>query len=182
VSLIVDAEKDGERGTCSRIIKVNHAGEFGAVNIYRAQFMVAHFIVPSLVPQIEVFLAHEKRHLSTFAEILRAREISRCKRYWFCGVGGLALGLLSSLFGRSGIMACTAAVETLVTGHLIKQLVFLESQGDRQAAAAVQSIVSEEEEHKAAGVAQGKDGPLFKPLGAVVAAATSFVIWLGMKL
>jgi hypothetical protein len=33
VSLIVDAEKDGECGTCSRIIKVNHAGEFGAVNI-----------------------------------------------------------------------------------------------------------------------------------------------------
>jgi ubiquinone biosynthesis monooxygenase Coq7 len=135
-----------------------------------------------VVPQIEVFLAHEKRHLSTFAEILRAREISRCKRYWFCGVGGFALGLLTSLFGRSGIMACTAAVETVVTGHLIKQLVFLESQGDREAAAAVQSIVSEEEEHKAAGIAQGKDSPLFKPLGAVVAAATSFVIWLGMKL
>jgi ubiquinone biosynthesis monooxygenase Coq7 len=151
VSLIVDAEKDGERGTCSRIIKVNHAGEFGAVNIYRAQFMVAHFIVPSLVPQIEVFLAHEKRHLSTFAEILRAREISRCKRYWFCGVGGFALGLLTSLFGRSGIMACTAAVETVVTGHLIKQLVFLESQGDREAAAAVQSIVSEDRRRRAQG-------------------------------
>jgi ubiquinone biosynthesis monooxygenase Coq7 len=122
------------------------------------------------VPQIEVFLAHETRHLSTFAEILRAREISRCKRYWFCGVGGFALGLLTSFFGRSGIMACTAAVETVVTGNLIKQLVFLESQGDREAAAA------------AGGIAQGKGSPLFKPLGAVVAAATSFVIWLGPKL
>jgi demethoxyubiquinone hydroxylase (CLK1/Coq7/Cat5 family) len=41
VSLMVSAVKEGERGTCSRIIKVNHAGEFGAVNIYRAQLMVA---------------------------------------------------------------------------------------------------------------------------------------------
>ena len=180
--MMVGAVRDGERGTCSRIIKVNHAGEFGAVNIYRAQLMVVRRAIPSLVPQIEVFLAHEKRHLSTFAEILRARGISRCKSYWFCGVGGFALGLLTGLFGRSGIMACTAAVETVVTGHLVEQLVFLESQGDTEAAAAVQSIVSEEEEHKAVGIAQGKDSLLFKPLGAVVAAATSFVIWLGMKL
>ena len=127
MSVMIRAAKEGERGTCSRIIKVNHAGEFGAVNIYRAQ-------------------------------------------------------LMASLLGRSGIMACTAAVETVVTGHLVEQLVFLESQGDMEAAAAVQSIVSEEEEHKAVGIAQGKDSPLFKPLGAVVAAATSFVIWLGMKL
>jgi hypothetical protein len=73
-------------------------------------------------------------------------------------------------------------VQCDLTGHLVEQLVFLESRGDTEAAAAVQSIVSEEEEHKAVGIAQGKDSPLFKPLGAVVAAATSFVIWLGMKL
>jgi 3-demethoxyubiquinol 3-hydroxylase len=79
-------------------------------------------------------------------------------------------------------MACTAAVETVVTGHLVEQLAFLESQGDMEAAVAVKSIVSEEEEHKAVGIAQGKDSPLFKPLGAGIAAATSFVIWLGMKL
>jgi ubiquinone biosynthesis monooxygenase Coq7 len=180
--MMVGAVKDGERGTCSRIIKVNHAGEFGAVNIYRAQLNVARLAIPSLVPQLLEFLAHENRHLNTFAEVLRARGISRCKSYWFCGVGGFALGLVTSLFGRSGIMACTAAVETVVTGHLVEQLAFLESQGDTEAAVAVQSIVSEEEEHKAVGIAQGKDSPLFRPLGAVVAIATSFVIWLGMML
>jgi ubiquinone biosynthesis monooxygenase Coq7 len=79
-------------------------------------------------------------------------------------------------------MACTAAVETVVTGHLVEQLAFLESHGDTEAAAAVQSIVSEEEEHKAVGIAQGRDSPLFKPLGAVVATATSFVICVGMML
>jgi ubiquinone biosynthesis monooxygenase Coq7 len=113
---------------------------------------------------------------------LRVRGISRCKSYWFCGVGGFALGLVTSLFGRSGIMACTAAIETVVTGHLVEQLAFLESQGDMEAVAAVQSIVSDEEEHKAVGITQGQDSLWFEPLGVVVSAATSFVIWLGMKL
>ena len=98
-----------------------------------------------LAPQIKAFLAHEKRHLATFAEVLRARGIPRCKSYWFCGVGGFALGLVTSLCGQSGIMACTAAVETVVAKHLVEQLAFLECQGDREAAVAVQSIVSEEE-------------------------------------
>jgi ubiquinone biosynthesis monooxygenase Coq7 len=182
VSLMVSAAKEGARGTCSRIIKVNHAGEFGAINVYRAQLMAARLAMPSLVPQIEEFLAHEHRHLNTFAEVQRARGISRCKSYWFCGVGGFALGFVTSLFGRSGIMACTAAIETVVTRHLVEQLAFLESQGDMEAAAAVQSIVSDEEEHKAVGITQGQDSLWFKPLGVVVAAATSFVIWLGMKL
>lgn len=182
MSLMVCAAKEGERGTCSRIIKVNHAGEFGAVNIYRAQLMVVRLTIPSLVPQLQEFLGHENRHLNTFGEVLRIRGISRCKSYWFCGIGGFALGLLTSLFGRLGIMACTAAVETVVTGHLVEQLAFLESQGDTEAVAAVQSIVSDEEEHKAIGIEQGRDSPLFKPLGAVVSVATSFVIWLGMKL
>ena len=57
----------------------------------------------------------------------------------------------------------------------------LESHGDTAAAAAVQSIVSEEE-HKAVGIAQGRDSSLFKPLGVVVAIAASFVIWVGMML
>jgi ubiquinone biosynthesis monooxygenase Coq7 len=161
---------------------VNHAGEFGAVNIYRAQLLVARLIMPSLVPQLEEFIAHERRHLETFADVLRVRRIPRCKSYWFCGLGGFALGLLTSVFGRSGIMACTAAVETVVTGHLVEQLTFLESQGDWEGAAAVRSIVADEEEHKALGIAQGRDSPIFEPLGAVVAVATSSVIWLGMRL
>src|SRR5712672_3623075 len=104
--------------------------------------MVARLAMISLVSQLEAFSAHENRHLSTFAEVLRARGISRCKSCWLCGVGGFALGFVTSLFGQSGIMACTAAVETVVAGHLVKQLAFLESRGDTEAAAAVQSIVS----------------------------------------
>jgi ubiquinone biosynthesis monooxygenase Coq7 len=105
VTLIVGAVQEGERGTCGRIIKVDHAGEFGAVNIYRAQLLCARLWLPSLVPQLQEFLAHEKGHLKTFADVSQRRGISRCRSYLFCGLGGFALGSITSLFGRSGIMA-----------------------------------------------------------------------------
>jgi hypothetical protein len=96
VSLMVSAAKEGERGTCSRIIKVDHAGEFGAVNIYRAQLMVARLAMPSLVAQLEEFIAHENRHLNTFAEVLRARASEH---------SGLAMSATRTVEHRSSIAA-----------------------------------------------------------------------------
>jgi ubiquinone biosynthesis monooxygenase Coq7 len=182
VSAVITGKKETRQDTCNRIIKVNHAGEFGAINIYRAQIIAARLLMPGLQTQLEEFLSHERRHLATFAQVLRARGIPRCRSFWLCGIGGFALGLVSSLFGRSGIMACTASVETVVTEHLVEQLRFLESAGDWEAAQAVRSIVADEEDHKAIGVSQGQQSWVFKPLGAVVAMATSSVIWLGMML
>ncbi len=172
----------GARGTAGRIIKVNHAGEFGAVNIYRAQIHVARFTAPSLLPTLQEFIEHERRHLDTFWQYLAKHGIARCRSYWFCGIGGYVLGFITAFMGRPGIMACTAAVESVVTGHLIHQMDQLKAEGDVEALSAVESIVVEELEHQAVGVAQGKGSILYKPLGAVVSAATAFVIWLGMKL
>ncbi len=176
------ALRDGSRGTPGRLIKIDHSGEFGAVNIYRAQIVVARLTAPALIPVLNEFLSHERRHLNIFTQVLASRGIARCKSYWFCGIGGWVLGFLTALFGKAGIMACTAAVETVVTGHLIEQLQFLRQAGDAEAYSAVASIVQEELEHKEHGVAQGKGSVLFRPLGVVVAASTSFVIWLGSVL
>jgi 3-demethoxyubiquinol 3-hydroxylase len=179
---LVSAITDGARGTSGRIIKVDHAGEFGAVNIYRAQILLARITAPSLVPTLKDFLSHEKKHLSIFQEVLWKRRIPRCRSFWFCGIGGYVLGIITALFGKAGIMACTAAVETVVTGHLIKQTDQLRSEQDFEALSAVESIVAEELEHREVGIRQGQKSILYKPLGLVVSAATSFVIWLGMKL
>ncbi|HEX7026574.1 MAG TPA: demethoxyubiquinone hydroxylase family protein [Gammaproteobacteria bacterium] len=170
------------KGAGGRIVKVNHAGEFGAINIYRAQILVAGLISPRIVPILKDFLAHEKKHLEIFRAVLAKRGVRRCRSYWLCGVGGYALGFITALLGKSGIMACTAAVETVVTGHLIKQMEALRRDGDIEALRAVEAIVAEEAEHREVGVAEGQNSILYKPLGLVVSAATSFVIWLGMKL
>ena len=165
-----------------RIIKVNHAGEFGAVNIYRAQIQLASITAPSIVPTLREFIAHERRHLEIFGEYLTTHSVRRCRSYWLCGLGGYALGFVTALMGRSGIMACTAAVESVVTRHLMEQMRELQAQGETDALHAVASIVEDEVEHQQIGVMMGRESILYKPLGAVVAAATAFVIWLGMKL
>lgn len=182
VSTVSTATLDGNRGTTGRLIKVNHAGEFGAINIYRAQILMAHIFAPSLLAKLRHFLEHEKRHLRIFAGVLEQRGIPRCKSFLLCGCGGYGLGLVTALFGKPGIMACTAAVETVVTEHLRKQLQVMEAQGDEQGHAAVNAILAEELEHQREGVAQAQHHWLYKPLCRVVSQATETVIWLGLRL
>lgn len=176
------AAPSGAGAMAGRMIKVNHAGEFGAVNIYRAQILIGRLTAPRLIPTLQEFLAHERRHLHTFGQVLQHTQIARCRSYWLCGIGGYMLGLVTGLLGRSGIMACTAAVETVVTRHLEQQLEQLKHIGDSTAHDAVASILEDERSHQAAGINAARHSRLYRPVSVVVSGATSCVIWLGMRL
>jgi ubiquinone biosynthesis monooxygenase Coq7 len=120
--------------------------------------------------------------LETFRQYLAKHQVPRCKSYFVCGLGGYVLGFVTALMGKPGIMACTAAVETVVTAHLVHQMTHLRAEGDLEALQSVESIVADELEHREAGVIGGQGSFLYRPVSAIVSAATSFVIWLGMKL
>lgn len=173
---------EGSKGTPGRIVKVDHAGEFGAINIYRAQILMAHVTARALLPVLRDFKAHEQRHLRVFWAVMEARGIRRCRSYYFCGLGGWCLGALTGLLGRGGIYACTAAVEEVVARHLRKQIAELEEMGDIDARDAVASILADEESHQSVGYAGSKDYWLYRPIRCVVGASTEFVIRLGMAL
>jgi ubiquinone biosynthesis monooxygenase Coq7 len=111
--------------TAKKILKVNHAGEFGAINIYRSQILVSKFFRRSYVPLLESFMSDEKRHLDIFWSEIQRRDGVKCKSYWLCGLGGWVMGFISALFGKTGIMACTLAVESVVANHLKNQLIYL---------------------------------------------------------
>lgn len=165
----------------TRYLRVDHAGEFGAIQIYRAQILIGRWLGRSHVALLEDFLAHERRHLATFGEVLAKRSIRRCRSFLLCGVGGYALGLITALLGQRAVMACTRAVETVVNRHLQEQLAHL-ADCDPQAHAAVASIVRDELEHRDVASAQiGRDDALTRAVDAVVAAATETVIWAGMR-
>lgn len=165
----------------NRIIKVNHAGEYGAINIYEAQLMVARLFRRAYVPLLEDLIAHERRHLDIFGKLLAQRGVPRCRSYILCGTGGFVLGIVTSLLGKRGVMACTAAVESVVTTHLQQQLKVL-ADIDSQGHEAVASILADEEEHLELGLSQGGDGVLLWPVRVLVGAATESVIWLGMRI
>ena len=110
--------RESRRGldTPRKILKVNHAGEFGAINIYRAQMIVCRWVMQRYMPMLQHFLEDETRHLNLFWQEIQNRNGVKCKSFWLCGVGGYAMGFISALLGTKGIMACTWAVESVVAG------------------------------------------------------------------
>lgn len=166
----------------SRVLKVNHAGEHGAVNIYAGQILAARFTAKEMVAELMEFRSHEQRHRAIFwAELVR-RGRPRCRSYWLCGVGGFILGSITGLLGRRAIAATTVAVERVVLRHLSHQLEMLQGK-DADAVKAISSIIAEEQEHhdqSASHLATGSFWPTV--LSPVASASTETVIWLGMRL
>lgn len=165
-----------------RVIKVDHAGEHGAVCIYTAQRWVARWRAPDLVNELSHFRDHERGHRALFGAVLAARGLRRCRSYHFCAIGGLALGGITGLLGRQAIAATTVAVEHVVLRHLREQVAALEH-NDTSATDALRQIIQEEEEHhdrSAARLAANSWwGRIIDP---IVAASTEAVIWMGMRL
>ncbi|MGB5108687.1 MAG: demethoxyubiquinone hydroxylase family protein [Formosimonas sp.] len=161
--------------TATKILKVNHAGEHGAVQIYRAQMLVARYWMPSLMAQLQHFRGDEERHREIFWQAIVRRHGVKCRSYWLCAVGGWFLGFVSALLGVRGVMACTYAVESVVVAHLHEQLAFLKSQCDDDAFETVQAILSDEENHRDFGASLGQS-TLYAPLRWLIGGFTELVI------
>ena len=165
-----------------RIIKVNHAGEHGAVCIYTAQRWFARWRAPEMLAEIDGFIAHEKSHRASFAAELDKRGRGRCRSYWFCGIGGFALGAVTGLAGRDAIAATTVAIERVVLRHMRGQIEELEG-NDPPAVGALRRIIAEEQEHHDLSTARiAADSAWSRLLEPIVSVSTETVIWLGMRL
>ena len=176
--------QDNIRGleTATKILKVNHAGEFGAINIYKAQLFVCNIFMKQHVPMLNNFLSDETRHLNLFWEEINTRNGIKCKSFWLCGVGGYFMGFISAFLGKKGIMACTWAVESVVINHLHKQLAYLSSKNDVAAYDCVKSILDDEINHRDTGYEQGGTSNfLYTPFRFMVSTFTESVIRFGMR-
>lgn len=169
------------RSEIERIIRVDHAGELGAINIYRAQLSIAKLFYKDIVPELSDMLTHEKEHFSTFNNLLLRRSIRSCYALWFWAIGGYILGLITGLLGRNAIWVCTNAIETTVLHHLDWQLNFLHKH-DLEAHNAVHSIKSDEEAHQKLGENKGTSSVLYSPIFFLVKGSTKYAIWLSTKL
>lgn len=166
----------------NRILKVNHAGENGAVHIYTGQIFAARWRAPGLVAELTEFRQHEEKHRAIFWAELQRRGRPRCKSYLLCGLGGFVLGLVTGLFGRRAIAATTVAVERVVLGHLQEQLAVLAGR-DADAVAAISAIVAEEQLHHDQSASHIEPGQFWpRLLSPLVSSSTEAVIWLGMRL
>lgn len=137
-----------EHRSIARILKVHHAGEYGAIRVYRAQLWVARRLYPDLVPFLSETLGHEIEHCALFANAMVPRDTRPCRIMSLWGNGGYVLGFTTALMGRQGIWICTSAVEGTVHRHLDDQLAFLRDK-DADLFGLIQSIQTEEASHLA---------------------------------
>lgn len=165
-----------------RIIKVNHAGEHGAIGIYSGQILMARLTARHMIGELAEFRSHEQRHRAIFGGELHRRGQPRCRSYWLCGIGGFVLGAITGLLGANAIAATTVAVESVVLRHLDHQLATLSGK-DPAAVHAISSIVAEERQHHDNSASHVRAGTFWpKVLTPIVSLSTEAVIRLGMRL
>ena len=105
-------------------IRVDHAGERGAVKIYEGQLLALNTLVKneSLKKTIEEMKIHEKEHCDFFENEIKKRNISPTKFLPLWDLLGLGLGFGSTLLGKRAAMLCTASVEEVIDKHYLNQI------------------------------------------------------------
>lgn len=170
------------KSIAGRIIKVNHAGEHGAVNIYAGQIAAIKRRVPGLAEELAEFKSHEERHCAIFAQEPQRRGLPKCRSYALCGIGGYMLGLISGLMGSQAIAITTVAVERVVLRHIQDQLRCI-GESDPHASAAISAILSEERQHHDRSASHiSNSGQLHRLMGLIISGVTESVIWVGMRM
>jgi ubiquinone biosynthesis monooxygenase Coq7 len=167
-----------EAKTIARILKVNHAGEYGAIRIYRAQIAVSQYLYPELVSHLSEMLGHEVEHCALFRMEMPLRNARPCRIMTLWGLGGSALGFVTALMGRQTIWTCTAAVEAAVHRHLDDQLFFLASR-DPELHKIILDIREEELAHLNTAESNIAGSSIFRrALRDTISMLTDIMIWL----
>jgi len=110
--------------TLEEIIRVDHAGERGAIKIYEGQLLALKTVKQDqdLKDKIEKMKEQEKEHLEYFEEEIQKRKIKPTCLVPVWDLMGVALGFGTALLGRKAAMLCTASVEEVIEDHYENQL------------------------------------------------------------
>ena len=105
-------------------IRVDHAGERGAVKIYEGQLLALNTLVKdeNLKKTIEEMKIHEKEHYEFFENEIKKRKITPTKFLPLWDLLGIGLGFGSTLLGKKAAMLCTASVEEVIDEHYQNQI------------------------------------------------------------
>lgn len=163
-----------------RILRVNHAGEYGAVRIYEGQLFVLGR--SSAGPVIAEMAEAEREHLKTFERLVVKRRARPTALQPFWHLAGFALGAATAALGPKAAMACTVAVEEVIDAHYAKQVAELEDD-EAELRALCEQYRLEELEHRDTGLAHGAEAaPAHGPLTAVVKTGSRLAIWLSERI
>ena len=116
--------KKTNQKTLEEIIRVDHAGERGAIKIYEGQLLALKTIKQDndLKDKIEEMKEREKEHLEYFEKEIQKRKIKPTYLLPVWDLMGVTLGFGTALLGKKAAMLCTASVEEVIEDHYQNQL------------------------------------------------------------
>jgi 3-demethoxyubiquinol 3-hydroxylase len=163
-----------------RMVRVDHAGEFGATRIYRGQLAVLGR--GRATSEIRRMAEAEQRHLAAFESLLRQRRVRPTLLHPLWTFAGYALGAATALLGERAAMACTVAVEEVIDEHYREQADRLADR-DPVLTETILAFRDDELAHRETALAHGAaDIPGYELLGAVVKTGSRLAIWLSTRL
>ena len=168
----------------AEILRVDHAGELGAVHIYRGQRAVlgaskGHERIAGQLAEME---GHEAVHLARFDQLLNEHQVRHTVMTPLWRAAAFTLGAGTALLGEKAAHACTEAVENVIEQHYASQIAELEGR-DPELAAELSKFRDEELAHRDHAVEEGaREAPGYPILSAVIRAGCKAAIKISEKL
>jgi 3-demethoxyubiquinol 3-hydroxylase len=163
-----------------RMIRVDHAGEYGAVRIYDGQLAVVRH--GRARDEIRRMAEQETRHLAAFNELVRARHVQPTLLQPLWHMAGYALGMATALLGEQAAMACTVAVEEVIDEHYRDQA---ERLGDADPALKQTILAFRDEElaHRQRAIEHGAMEALgYDLISGAIKTGSRLAIWLSTRI
>ncbi|NKB19425.1 MAG: demethoxyubiquinone hydroxylase family protein [Alphaproteobacteria bacterium] len=162
------------------MIRVDHAGEHGAVRIYAGQLAV--LTGTNAEDSIREMAEQEQRHLDTFDTMVAERQVRPTALAPIWHVAGYALGAGTALLGPKAAMACTQAVEEVIDEHYAAQADQL-GEDEKELRETIEEFRADERAHRDKAIAEGaEEAPGYEILTGAVKAGSKLAIWLSSRI
>lgn len=175
----------GIKSRLAEMIRVDHAGEYGAVAIYRGQRAVFSRSPRTgrISRQIGEMAAQEQGHLDAFDKLIADRGVRPTAMAPLWEAAGFTLGAVTALMGERAAHACTEAVEDVIEKHYQDQIDELDEAGEEpELKAAFTQFRAEELEHRDLAVEEGaKDAPGYALLSRAIKTGCKLAIGITRK-
>ncbi len=162
------------------ILRVDHAGEYGAVRIYEGQMAVLGQSPAG--PAIARMRDQERLHLDAFNALLPRHHVRPTLLMPLWHLAGFALGAGTALLGEKAAMACTVAVEEVIDEHYAAQVVEITA-AEPELAARLEEFRRDEVAHRdEALIAGATDAPGYEFLTTAIKAGSRLAIWISTRI
>jgi 3-demethoxyubiquinol 3-hydroxylase len=150
----------------ARMVRVDHAGEYGAARIYAGQLAVLRR--SDTAPMLREMQAQEQQHLDQFADLIVRRRVRPTAMLPLWHLAGFALGAATAALGERAAMACTVAVEDAIEAHYAAQIAALDDT-EPELRATLEKFRDDELAHREIGLRNGAEQtPGYRLLSAAI--------------